>query len=61
MTNSDAYRPVTAGLWNFIGSNVTDWAAVMAFSTLAMLPPLVIFLFAQRYVISGLTAGGVKQ
>lgn len=61
MTNSDAYRPVTAGLWTFIGSNVTDWAAVMAFSTLAMLPPLVIFLFAQRYVISGLTAGAVKQ
>ena len=60
MTSSDKYRPVTAGLWAFIGSNVTDWAAVMAFSTLAMLPPLVIFLFAQRYVVSGLTAGGVK-
>lgn len=33
----------------------------MAFSTIAMLPPLVIFLFAQRYVVSGLTAGAVKQ
>lgn len=61
MTNDDAFRPVTAGLWNFMGNNVTDWGGVMAFSTLAMLPPLVIFLFAQRYIISGLTGGAVKQ
>lgn len=61
LTNNDAYRPVTAGLWNFIGANVTQWNSVMALSTLAMLPPLVIFLLAQRYVIAGLTAGGVKQ
>lgn len=61
LTNTDAYRPVTAGLWAFVGSNNTDWGAVMAFSTIAMLPPLVIFLFAQRYVVSGLTAGAVKQ
>ena len=61
LTNVDSYRPVTAGLWTFVGSNNTDWGAVMAFSTIAMLPPLVIFLFAQRYVVSGLTAGAVKQ
>lgn len=61
LTHNDAYRPVTAGLWNFIGPNVVYWNRIMAFSTLAMLPPLVIFLLAQRYVVSGLTAGGVKQ
>jgi len=61
LTNTDAFRPVTAGLWTFIGVNNTDWNAVMAFSTLAMLPPLVLFLTAQRYVIAGLTAGAVKQ
>lgn len=61
LTNTDAYRPVTAGLWNFIGANITEWNSVMALSTLAMLPPLVIFLLAQRYVVSGLTAGAMKQ
>jgi multiple sugar transport system permease protein len=55
LTTSDSLRPVTAGLWNFMGSNVTAWNSVMAFSTLAMLPPLVVFLIAQRYVIAGLT------
>lgn len=61
LTSTDAYRPVTAGLWNFIGANITEWNSVMALSTLAMLPPLVIFLLAQRYVVSGLTAGAMKQ
>lgn len=50
-----------ASLWTFVSSNPTDWGAVMAFSTIAMLPPLVIFLFARRYVVSGLTADAVKQ
>lgn len=61
LTNNDSYRPVTAGLWAFIGANITQWNGVMALSTLAMLPPLIIFLLSQRYVISGLTAGGIKQ
>lgn len=60
LTNNDQFRPITAGLWTFIGRNNTDWNAVMAFSTLAMLPPLLVFLVSQRYVVSGLTAGGVK-
>jgi multiple sugar transport system permease protein len=60
LTTSDSVRPVTAGLWNFMGSNVTAWNSVMAFSTLAMLPPLVVFLIAQRYVVAGLTAGGLR-
>ena len=61
LTTEESMRPVTAGLWNFIGSNVTQWNAVMAFSTLAMLPPLAVFLFAQRYVVAGLTARAVKE
>jgi multiple sugar transport system permease protein len=61
LTTEEEMRPVTAGLWNFIGSNVTQWNAVMAFSTLAMLPPLIVFLIAQRYVVAGLTAGAVKE
>jgi multiple sugar transport system permease protein len=61
LTSDDQLRPVTAGLWTFIGRNNTDWNAVMAFSTLAMLPPLLVFLVSQRYVISGLTSGAVKS
>jgi len=60
LTTRDNFRPITAGLWAFVGNNVTDWNGVMALSTVAMLPPLVIFIFAQQYIISGLTSGSVK-
>ncbi len=60
LINDDSLRPVTAGLWAFFGANTSDWSGAMAFSTLAMLPPLVMFLIAQRYVVAGLAAGGVK-
>jgi multiple sugar transport system permease protein len=61
LVNSDEVRPITAGLYAYMGSNVTRWNAVMAISTVAMLPPLVVFLLAQRYVVRGLTAGSVKE
>lgn len=61
LVNSDNLRPITAGLWNYMGGNVTKWNLVMALSTVAMLPPLILFLFAQRYVVAGLTSGSVKE
>lgn len=38
----------------------TDWAAVLAFITLAMIPAVIIYLLAERQIVSGLTAGAVK-
>ncbi|GAA5153026.1 carbohydrate ABC transporter permease [Microbacterium pseudoresistens] len=37
------------------------WGIQMAATTLSVLPVLILFLFAQRHVISGLTAGAVKS
>jgi len=59
-TDRDTFRPVTAGIWNFILNNTTDWAAAMASATLAMLPTLIVFVFAQRFIVSGLTTGSGK-
>ena len=39
----------------------TPWGAVMAGSTFAVIPLIIIFLFLQRYIISGLTVGAVKS
>jgi multiple sugar transport system permease protein len=61
LVNSDQIRPITAGLYANIGNNSIKWNAVMALSTVAMLPPLALFLVTQRYVIRGLTAGAVKE
>jgi multiple sugar transport system permease protein len=56
----DSYQPVTAGIWSYISNTRTDWSTAMAYSTLAMLPTLIVFVFAQRFIVSGLTSGSVK-
>lgn len=42
------------------GARGTEWGAVMAGSTILSLPVIVFFMFVQRKVVSGLTAGAVK-
>lgn len=39
----------------------TDYAAVLAYTTLAMLPALIFYAIAERQIVSGLTAGAVKE
>ncbi|WP_418667879.1 carbohydrate ABC transporter permease [Allofournierella sp.] len=52
---------ITVGLASFVGQYSTDWAAVMAGATIITLPVLVLFVFLQRHLVSGMTAGAVKQ
>jgi len=60
LTGEESKRVVTTGLWGFFGANTSDWNGAMAFSTLAMIPPLVVFLFSQYRVTTGSVAGAVK-
>jgi multiple sugar transport system permease protein len=60
LTGDESKRVVTTGLWGFFGANTSDWNGAMAFSTLAMIPPLVVFLFTQHKVTAGSVAGAVK-
>ncbi len=53
-------QPLTLGLNNFIGANQTDWNGVMVFASILVTPILVVFIFLQRRIISGLTAGALK-
>ncbi len=51
---------VSLGLASFSGEFVTPWDQVMAAATIITLPAALIFLALQRYLVRGLTAGGVK-
>ena len=51
---------VSLGLASFSGEFVTPWDQVMAAATIITLPAAIIFLALQRYLVRGLTAGGVK-
>jgi len=59
LTNDDLY-PVTRGLIVFEGVYGSNWPALAAAVLMLMVPMLVLFMFMQRYIISGLTAGAVK-
>ena len=48
------------GVNNISAQYVTDTAAILAYTTLAMIPALIFYFVAQRQIVSGLTAGGVK-
>jgi len=48
------------GLTSFQVADQTYWGAMMAASTLMSLPPLLLYLIGQRWVIAGWTMGSVK-
>ncbi len=56
----EATKTVTLGVQSFIGQYVTNWNAVLASLTLAILPVLVLYLAFSRQLIRGITAGAVK-
>lgn len=60
LTTTDAVRPVTLGLYQYIGSYVSDWSSVMATAVLASIPAIILLIVAQRYVAAGVTGGAVK-
>jgi ABC-type glycerol-3-phosphate transport system permease component len=57
---NDKLLTMTVGLQRFIQQVRADWALLMAASAVATLPTLCFLLFAQRYLIEGMTAGAVK-
>ena len=59
LTNPD-YYPITRGLIVFEGVYGNNWPGIAAAVLMLMVPILVLFMFLQRYIIGGLTAGAVK-
>jgi multiple sugar transport system permease protein len=52
--------PIPQGLYEYFGQVVVLWNELMAASLIGILPVILVFLFLQRYLIQGLTAGAVK-
>jgi len=53
-------RPITAGIFNFMGQHGTKWSYLTAFAVVTIIPVALIFIFMQKYIISGMTNGAVK-
>ena len=57
---STANWPMTLSVYNFFGQYESNWALVSADVVLTILPVFLIYLVAQRWILSGLTSGAVK-
>jgi multiple sugar transport system permease protein len=58
LTPSNPTLPV--GLTSFRTADILNWGPLMASSAIAIVPVMAILLFAQQYLVKGLTAGAVK-
>lgn len=58
--SSNDKATLTMQVYNGVGQYFTDWSIMMPVLVLSILPIVIFYLFLQRYIISGLTAGSLK-
>lgn len=57
---SEELWPLPLGIMQFQGQYGTDWAAVMAYVTLLIIPAVVFYIFTEKLIVTGLTGGELK-
>jgi raffinose/stachyose/melibiose transport system permease protein len=60
MLSTESNWTLPLGVTNFSTQYTTDTARILAYTTLALVPALVFYLFAERQLVGGLTSGAVK-
>lgn len=61
LTQSQSVRTLPVALALYQGHQSIDWQHLMAGSAIAVFPVLIIFIILQKQIVSGITAGGIKQ
>jgi multiple sugar transport system permease protein len=58
---SDKFRTLSTALMLFAGDRSIDWGSISACIIWVMIPTLTVYLFFQKYILAGITAGAVKE
>jgi multiple sugar transport system permease protein len=58
--NSESLRTLPIGLQSLVVGDILPWGQLMAASLLMAIPVVIFYTFAQRFLVEGLTVGGVK-
>jgi multiple sugar transport system permease protein len=59
--SSEENKPLTVGIYAFFGKNVIQWQYLFATALVATVPVVILFLIIEKHLVSGLTAGGIKE
>jgi len=59
ITDNDK-QTLQQALANFVGQLQINWSALLAMTTISIIPVIIVFLMFQKYFMSGITAGAVK-
>lgn len=59
--NSKERYTIQLALANYSGEYSVDWNSLLAMSVISMIPVIIVFVTLQKYIIGGMTAGGVKE
>ncbi|MDY0393664.1 carbohydrate ABC transporter permease [Virgibacillus halophilus] len=60
LTTDESIRPITLGIYNFIGQYTENWNQLMAASVIAIAPVTILLIMFQKYITAGLTEGSTK-
>jgi len=58
--NDDSKYTLSLGLQQFVSQHGQEWQLLMAAATVMVIPIMIIFLFAQKFFIKGITLTGIK-
>lgn len=61
LVSSGNLYPIQVNIYNYMGFYGIQWGPLCAAATAAVIPVLIVFAFLGRLLISGLTAGAVKD
>lgn len=59
--NESSKWPMTLAVYNFFGQFSTQWNLVCADIVLTCIPVLIVFILGQKYIVTGMTSGSVKE
>jgi len=59
LTTTQTVRPITLGIYQYIGAHTNQWNAIMATAVMASAPAAVLLVVAQRYIAAA-TSGALE-
>jgi len=56
------YKKMTlmVGIYSFVGERGSDWTMMFALITISIIPVILLYIFLQKYIVEGFTAGAIK-